>query len=252
MRTRVKYCGLVRPQDVDAAVAIGADAVGFVFYPKSPRLLDGRTAASLRRRLPSWVMSVGLFVNAPPDEINALAAEVGLDVIQLHGDETIEQARALRLPWWKALRIGARLSTGAGTGQSGAAEGGGGDKADKAGGADEADEADQADQADQAVRRSLVRSLQQYREAEFCLLDSFSGGYGGSGKTFDWSLVPPDAGRRLIMSGGLDAANVGAAIAAVRPFAVDTSSGIQDGNPREKDVGRMEQFMAAVRRADGR
>ena len=107
MRTRVKYCGLVRPQDVDAAVAIGVDAIGFVFYPRSPRLLDAATAAALRRRLPSWVMSVGLFVNAHPEEINRLVAQVGLDVAQLHGDETAEQAQALQAAWWKAIRIGA-------------------------------------------------------------------------------------------------------------------------------------------------
>jgi phosphoribosylanthranilate isomerase len=79
-----------------------------------------------------------------------------------------------------------------------------------------------------------------------------SPGYGGSGRTFDWSLVPREAGRRLVMSGGLDAANVGAAIASIAPFAVDTSSGIQARDPREKDVGRMEQFMQAVRLADER
>ena len=111
--------------------------------------------------------------------------------------------------------------------------------------------ADAADAAD-AVRRSLARSLDRYRDAEFCLLDSFSAGYGGSGRTFDWSLVPADAGRRLIMSGGLDAGNVASAIGTVAPFAVDTSSGIQAQSPREKDLVRMEQFMEAVRRADGR
>ncbi len=225
MRTRVKYCGLVRPQDVDAAVAIGADAIGLVFYAKSPRLLDAATAAALRRRLPSWVMSVGLFVNTHPEEINRLAGEVGLDVIQLHGDETAADAQVLHPAWWKAIRIGAPDGSDAGGSARAAAE---------------------------LVRRSIVQSLDLYRDAEFCVLDSLSAGYGGSGRTFDWSLVPGSAGRRLIMSGGLDAGNVGAAIASVGPFAVDTSSGIQAQSPREKDVGRMEQFMEAVRLADGR
>lgn len=210
MRTRVKYCGLVRSQDVDAAVAIGVDAVGFVFYPQSPRLLDADTAAVLRRRLPSWVMSVGLFVNATTAEINQVSRQVGLDVIQLHGDETVAQAQLLEVPWWKALRIAA----------------GGGE--------------------------SIAGALERYHAAEFCLLDSLSPGYGGSGKTFDWALVPPDAGSRIIMSGGLNAANVGEVIDTVGPFAVDTSSAIQGENPREKDVGRMESFMQAVCRADGR
>jgi phosphoribosylanthranilate isomerase len=217
-RTRVKFCGLVRPEDVDAAVAIGADAIGFVFYAGSSRLLDSAAAAALRRRLPSWVTAVGLFVNETPAEIDRVAAQVGLDVVQLHGDETVTAAKALRTRWWKAIRIGGAAAT----------------------------------QPAEGVRLSIVQALDEYRDAEFCLLDSFSPGFGGSGRTFDWSLVPGNAGHRLIMSGGLDAANVGAAIASVAPFAVDTSSGIQAPDPRRKDVGRMEQFMEAVRRADGR
>jgi len=220
----VKYCGLVRPNDVDAAVGIGADAVGFVFYPRSPRLLDAAVAADLRRRLPSWVVSVGLFVNADPREIGEIRRQVGLDVIQLHGDETPADARALQATWWKALRIPA-LPDQSGSVAEGTAD---------------------------PVRSAVAASMERYREAELCLLDSLSPGYGGSGKTFDWSLIPPEAGRRLIMSGGLDELNVAAAIESISPFAVDTSSGIQGQNPREKDVGRMEQFMEAVRLADGR
>lgn len=215
MRTRVKFCGLVRPRDVDAAVAIGADAIGFVFYPKSPRLLDAATAVDLRRRLPTWVVSVGLFVDTPVSEIRRMIGQIGLDVVQLHGVESAADGRALQSAWWKAIRIG-RSGGEAGT-----------------------------------VRQSLVRALDEYRDAEFCLLDSFSPGYGGSGRTFDWSLVPAGEGRRLIVSGGLDAGNVAAAIASLGPFAVDTSSGIQGQSPREKDLGRMEQFMEAVRGADG-
>ena len=234
MRTRVKYCGLVRPQDVDAAVAIGADAVGLVFYPRSPRLLDIATAAALRRRLPSWVSAVGLFVNEPPAAIAAVVREVGLDVVQLHGDETPADGKALPTAWWKAIRIAACA----------AADGAPAPAVGAAGGA--ATEA----VLDDPARAAILQALTAFREAEFCLLDSASVGYGGSGRTFDWRVVPPDLGHRLIMSGGLDPANVGAAIASLRPFGVDTSSGIQGRNPREKDVGRMEQFMEAVRRAD--
>jgi phosphoribosylanthranilate isomerase len=233
MRTRVKYCGMVRPHDVDAAVAIGADAVGFVFYPRSPRLLDVETAAALRRRLPSWVSAVGLFVNEPAAVIESISRSVGLDVVQLHGDETPADAKALPTAWWKAIRIEAARLAGDDAGLGGVGRDGGVSGA-----------------AGEPPQGAILRSLEAFREAEFCLLDSASAGYGGSGKTFDWSVVPPDVGRRLIMSGGLDANNVGAAIASVRPFGVDTSTGIQGRDPREKDVGRMEQFMEAVRRAD--
>ncbi len=108
MRTRIKFCGLVRPDDVEAACALGVDAVGLVFYARSPRFLSDDEAAALRRRLPSFVAAVGLFVNAPPDRIALTHARVGLDVLQFHGDETPAQCRDPRLPalpWWRAVRM---------------------------------------------------------------------------------------------------------------------------------------------------
>ena len=230
----MKYCGLVRPQDVDAAVSIGADAIGFVFYPRSPRLLDADTAAALRRRLPSWVSAVGLFVNEPAGVIEPLARRVGLDVIQLHGDETPAQAKALQRIWWKAIRVGAAAGDTIRKDESAPGSG-----------------AKSALEPAEPPQLSIRRLLSEFVDAEFCLLDSFSAGYGGSGQTFDWHLVPKEAASRLIMSGGLDPSNVGAAVASVRPFGVDTSSGIQGADPRRKDVGRMERFMEAVRLADG-
>ena len=106
MRTRIKFCGLVRAGDVDASVRIGADAIGFVFYEPSPRHLDAATARALRRRLPSFVTAVGLFVNASLETIRAISATVGLDVIQFHGDEPPELTEALGQPYWRAHRIG--------------------------------------------------------------------------------------------------------------------------------------------------
>lgn len=229
MRTRVKFCGLVRPVDVDVAVALGVDAIGFVFYPRSPRYLPPAEAASLRRRLPSWVSAVGLFVNETAAHCQAVAREVGLDVIQAHGDETPARLRGLTLPYWKALRIGV-----------------------------EAQQADPEQGRVVADATALRAAIGLFRQAECCLLDSASQGFGGSGHAFDWSLLPgpghapcvPVAGTRLVLAGGLDAATVGEAIRRVRPFAVDVSSGIQANSPREKDVGRMEGFVAAVVQAD--
>lgn len=108
MRTRIKFCGLVRPEDVDTAVALGVDALGFVFYARSPRCVDAAAARALRRRLPSWVSAVGLFVNEAPQRVAEVAAEVGLDVIQFHGDESpadCDAACAGRLPYWRAVRM---------------------------------------------------------------------------------------------------------------------------------------------------
>ncbi len=211
MRTRIKFCGLVRPEDVDTAVALGVDAVGFVFYARSPRAVDVQLASSLRRRLPSFVSAVGLFVNETPQTLAATASAVGLDVLQLHGDEDPLACAAIShlagsLPWWKAIRM--------------------------------------------KTQADLLSSFGPFGAAECLLLDSFSEGFGGSGKTFDWTWIPPRRPVRIVMSGGLDARSVGDAIAAVRPFAVDVSSGIQGDSPRIKDPARMEQFVNAVLAAD--
>ena len=210
MRTRIKFCGLVRPEDVDTAVALGVDAVGFVFYPKSPRFLTSSAAVELRRRLPSWVTAVGLVVNETADAVRRLRAEVGLDVIQFHGDERPELCAdaAGDAPWWRAVRMRAP-----------------GD---------------------------LLESSESYRGAEALLVDSFHAGYGGSGKSFDWSWLPAERATPLILSGGLDPNSVDSAIAQVAPFAVDVSSGIQGADPRTKDSNLMERFAAAVMAADAR
>lgn len=236
MRTRVKFCGLVRPEDVDVAVALGVDAIGFVFYPRSPRYLPPDEAARLRRRLPSWVSAVGLFVNESLGHCQTVARTVGLDVIQAHGDETPEQLQGLGLPYWKALRIGVPPDQAAP--QQGRVLAGAG-----------------------AVQAAMAL----FGGAECCLLDSASQGYGGSGQTFDWSVLPAPSGAsgrpaqgapiagpgaRVVLAGGLGPDTVGEAIRRVAPFAVDVSSGIQANSPREKDVVRMEGFVAAVWQAD--
>lgn len=209
MRTRIKFCGLVRPEDVDSAVALGVDAIGFVFYPKSPRLLSAGDAAALRRRLPSYVCAVGLFVNETTTRVREIAREAGLDVIQFHGDETPADcalAAADTHAWWRAVRMR---------------------------GPDD-----------------LLESVARFEAAEALLLDSFSEGFGGSGRRFDWDWIPERRGKPLVMSGGLDASTVAEAIGRVRPMAVDVSSGIQGGDPRTKDRAKMERFVAAVLAAD--
>jgi len=212
MRTRIKFCGLVRPEDVDAAVRLGVDAIGFVFYPRSPRVLDRSQARALRRRLPSFVQAVGLFVNEPNESILQTVNEVGLDVIQLHGDETPQTLASLQTPCQRAVWRAIRMRS--------------------------ADD--------------LLSSISMFGSAECLLLDSYSDAFGGSGKTFDWSWIPAGLPTRLILSGGLDAERVGQAIESVRPFAVDVSSGIQGSQPRVKDLQRMEAFVESVLSIDAR
>ncbi|MCU9955052.1 MULTISPECIES: phosphoribosylanthranilate isomerase [Burkholderia] len=213
-RTRIKLCGLSRPEDVLHAAALGADAIGLVFYPKSPRAVTIARAAELARLAPPFVSVVGLFVNATEAEIEAVVRDVPLTLLQFHGDETPEQCdalgRAARLPWLRAVRVGPSTQPS-----------------------------------------DLVESALHYSKARGLLFDTLVPDYGGSGKVFDWSLIPVELAHRAVLSGGLSAQNVGDAIRQLRPFAVDVSSGIEvEGAKGVKDHARMAAFVRAVREAD--
>jgi phosphoribosylanthranilate isomerase len=103
--TRIKMCGLTRPEDVDAAVAAGADAIGFVFYPPSPRAVTPQQAAALARRIPPFVQVVGLFVNEDPVRVRELCAQVPLNLLQFHGDEDAAYCRQFDRPYLRAARV---------------------------------------------------------------------------------------------------------------------------------------------------
>ena len=105
MKTRIKICGLTRECDVDAAVAAGADAIGFVFYPPSPRYVTPQRAAELARRIPPFIDVVGLFVNAAPEDVLAICAQVPISLLQFHGDETPEYCQQFARPWLRAARV---------------------------------------------------------------------------------------------------------------------------------------------------
>ncbi|MDD3674197.1 MAG: phosphoribosylanthranilate isomerase [Thauera propionica] len=205
-RTRIKICGLTRPQDVRAAVEHGADAVGFVFYPPSPRAVGIEQAAELVALLPPFVTSVGLFVNASGEEVNAVLDRVPLQLLQFHGDETDAQCARHGRPWIKAARMRPGVD--------------------------------------------LVEFSSLHPRASGVLVDAFVDGYGGGGKTFDWSLIPAGFERPLVLSGGLDADNVVEAVRRVRPWAVDVSSGVESAKGI-KDAAKIAAFIAGVRNADG-
>ena len=207
MKTRIKICGLTREEDVDAAVAAGADAIGFVFYPPSPRYVTPERAAELARRIPPFVDVVVLFVNADPATVLATCASVPLNLLQFHGDEDAAYCRQFSRPYLRAARVRPGLD--------------------------------------------LVEFAGSFPEARGLLLDAFVEGYGGGGHVFDWTLIPPALPGHLILSGGLHADNVAAAIERVRPDAVDVSSGVESGKGI-KDHAKIAAFVAAVRKADDR
>jgi len=217
-RTRIKICGLTREQDVDTAVAAGADAVGFVLYAASPRAVTARRAAELATRLPPFVTPVLLFVNEAPDSALAALRAVPGAMAQFHGDETPAQClESTAGGAWRFLRA-ARIPLGV------------------AGGAFD-----------------LVKYASDFAAAQAILLDAHVEGYGGGGKAFDWSLLPHVANAHLVLSGGLTPANVGDGIGLLRPrtraLAVDVSSGVE-ASKGIKDAGKIREFVAAVRAAD--
>ncbi len=215
-RTRIKICGLTRPQDVQAAVAAGADALGFVFYPPSPRYIAAEQAAELLRQMPPYVSAVGLFVNATPEFVAETLDRAPISLLQFHGDETVEQccniANLVRRPFMRALRVKPAMTAA-----------------------------------------DLIEYEQKYRSSSEwyagLLLDAFVETYGGSGKVFDWSLIPKELAPRLVLSGGLSAHNAIDAVRQVRPFAVDVSSGVER-DKGIKDAAKIQAFISAVRQAD--
>jgi phosphoribosylanthranilate isomerase len=202
---RIKICGLTREEDVDAAVAAGVDAIGFVFYPPSPRYLTPLRAAELAKRIPPFVDVVGLFVNELPEVVRAACAAAPINVLQFHGDEDAAYCRQFAHPYLRAARVRPGLD--------------------------------------------LIEFARSFPDARGLLLDAFVEGYGGGGHVFDWTLIPPDLPGFLVLSGGLTATNVGAAIERVRPVAVDVSSGVEMSKGI-KDHSKIAAFVAAVRKAD--
>ncbi|MBF0425522.1 MAG: phosphoribosylanthranilate isomerase [Magnetococcales bacterium] len=209
---RVKVCGITRLQDAQAAVELGADALGLVFYPKSPRFIDPEQAATIVAALPPFVGVVGLFVNHPPAEIGRIARRCSLSVVQLHGDESPADCQAIAEQTNNPLRVikAVRVAT----------------RADL-----------------DAVDRFPVTGI---------LLDAkVAHAYGGSGERFDWSLLDDWRPRApLILAGGLNAENVTAAVQRVRPYAVDVSSGVESV-PGIKDPERLRRFMQGVHAGGG-
>jgi phosphoribosylanthranilate isomerase len=203
--TAVKFCGITRRDDAWCAADLGAHAVGFVFWPRSPRAVSPDEARAIAATLPPFVQRVGVFVDAGGDDMRAIADLVGLDVIQLHGDETLEAA--LQAPRKVVKALG------------------------KAAG-------------------DLLAAAAGWPEEVMLLVDAVAPeARGGTGARADWTTAAVLARRRrIVLAGGLAPENVEAGIAAVGPYAVDVSSGVEV-SPGRKDHGRMRAFVDAVARA---
>jgi phosphoribosylanthranilate isomerase len=207
MRTRIKLCGFQTEDTVLAAARAGADAVGFVFYPPSPRNIAPAEAGRLARCLGAWQTPVALFVNPKPELVQSVIAEIPQVLLQFHGDESAEFCESFGRPFIKAIRMKAGVDL-------------------------------------------LVESV-RFHAAQALLVDSWSEAYGGTGHTFDWSLLPKPGELRqaLVLSGGLDESNVAQAILDLKPYGVDVSSGIESARG-VKSIEKIEKFCKAVQKAD--
>lgn len=204
--TKVKICGITNFEDAISAVELGADMIGFNFYKPSPRYISPKTACAIAEKIPATVLKVGVFVNMESYRVGKFVDMIALDAVQLHGDEDAAFVAEMR------TETNAKIIS--------------------------------------VVRADPKPSIPVIGagSADFVLVDTLSanGIYGGSGRTFDWTLVTNIDG--LILAGGLNADNVGEAIRIVRPYAVDVASGVES-SPGKKDAEKMRRFIEAVRNA---
>jgi len=206
LRTRIKICGITRKEDAEAVVASGADALGLVFYPPSPRAVTAQQAAAVIADVPAFVTVTALFVNPTVEEVQSVLDNVRIDLIQFHGDEDDDFCRQFKRPYIKALRV--------------------------------------------RQASDVVASCLRFPGALAILLDSYKPGVpGGTGETFDWSLVPDTPPKPIILAGGLEVCNVASAINQIHPFAVDISGGVE-ASKGIKDHGQINEFVNEVYRVD--
>lgn len=213
MRTRAKICGITRVEDVHAVANAGCDAIGFVFYPPSPRHVNLEQAEILIRAVPAYVQAVGLLVNSHADEIHAILNKVPLDILQFHGDETPEQCQAIAQQvgrrWYKAIQVKPDLD--------------------------------------------VVAEIQGYQDAgaSAVLLDAWHPDLkGGTGHSFDWDTFPK-LNIPLILAGGLNPDNIEQAILTTQAYAVDVSGGVESAKGI-KDQQLIERFMQGVHRGSAK
>lgn len=207
MTTRIKICGITRPEDAQHAAALGVDAIGLVFYAPSPRAVTVEQASAVVAALPPFVTVVGLFVNAAQDELRNVLDQVPIDVLQFHGDESPEDCEGCNRPFIKAIRMRDGVDL-------------------------------QAEAKRFASASGLLLDAYQ---------PGVPGGTGESFEwsrvpdTRKGGVAKP-----IILAGGLTPANVGEAISIVQPYAVDVSGGVES-EKGIKDHSKMAEFVKAVR-----
>ena len=195
MKIRVKICGITSPNDATMVELLGVDAVGIIFYSGSSRCISIEQAKKIRQALGSFTTLVGLFVNETIDKVLDIASTVHLDVLQLHGNESLDYCQQLDRPYIKAI----------------------------------------------PATKESMKHCEQYSTASGILLDTPSENFGGSGMTFDWSILPEPLPKHTIIAGGINASNVGS-ICTKAPYAIDVNSALESV-PGVKDEALVANFM---------
>ncbi|MFU8813554.1 MAG: phosphoribosylanthranilate isomerase, partial [Balneolaceae bacterium] len=206
-RTKVKICGLTTLEDARFASGALADFLGFIFYPESPRYVDPAKAGAIINWL-EGPQKVGVFVNQPLDDVNSIAKQTGVDLVQLHGNESPEYCELVEKPVIKVFHI-------------------------------------TEDQTAEDLHAEIERYS---GIADYYLFDTKTDGrWGGTGKTFDWNILKEITDEKpFFLSGGLNPENIRQAIETVNPTAVDLSSGLEE-SPGRKDFDKIEQFFDVMR-----
>jgi phosphoribosylanthranilate isomerase len=203
---KIKICGITGVDDAKLAIELGADMLGFNFYPESPRYISFQQAEEIIRQIPTFMDTVALFVNPSPSELKRVAEKGFFNWIQLHGDETPEFCKSLN---WVNARI---------------------------------------------IKAIRVQSADDIRRADIypvdaILLDAFDKNlYGGTGKTFDWSLID-HLYRRIFLAGGITPQNIIEALN-LGAYCIDVCSGVES-QPGKKDPGKMRLLFETIRKATG-
>jgi phosphoribosylanthranilate isomerase len=214
---RIKICGITNERDALAAAEAGADAIGLNFFQKSRRFIEPETARQITAAVPAGILKVGVFVNLTVAEISSIVSRVGLDAVQLHGDES-PQIIAELLKDVRVLRAHRCGSDGL-----------------------------------MSLSQFLAVSRAAGRMPDAVLIDADAGSdFGGTGQRADWDLIAREREALqklpLILAGGLTLGNVAAAIAAVAPEGVDVASGVESA-PGKKDQAKVRDFIVAAREA---
>ncbi len=206
-RTRLKVCGITTLEDARFISGALADYIGFIFYEESPRYIDPAKAGAIINWL-EGPEKVGVFVNQPLDDVNSISRQTGVDLVQLHGNESPGYCSLVEKPVIKVFHVD--------------------------------------DQTDPEKLKQEVDSYSEV--ADYCLFDTKSGDqWGGTGKTFDWSKLSELTGDKpFFLSGGLSSENIGDAIKTADPFAIDLSSSLEE-SPGLKDFDKVEALFEVIR-----